>query len=109
MATCSKCKRELPDTAKYCPDCGFPTATQNGLSDFELGKLAALTAIKADIISWFRSWGVGIGLAAAVLAYFGMNELIKGTVSEKVQSELREDRNEIRKSLENEFSLMSLP
>src|SRR5215468_2507861 len=103
MNTCADCKSNLPDEAKYCPACGSPVANSDRLSDFNLGKLAALIAIKEETLAWLRNWGVGIGVATAILAYFGMNELVKSTVSERVQSELRNNREDIRKSLENVF------
>jgi hypothetical protein len=103
MAECSACSASLPNGARYCPICGTAAESTSLPSQFEIGKLFALVTIKREILTWLGGSATIIGAALAILAYFGLNETVKSTVSEQIRKELERRNDEILKSTEAVF------
>jgi hypothetical protein len=100
---CSICAAELGEGARFCAVCGARVGQPDRNSDFEIGKIAALASVKADVLKWLGGSAAILAGVFGVLAYFGMNELLKDTVSEQIKTELKQNREEIEKSLKDVF------
>jgi len=83
--TCSRCGNTYDDSANFCPRCGQSPKKTAPYSDFELGRIAAFDTIKKDFWTWF----VGGFAALAILAMFGVNEIIKDKVGEAITNHLQ--------------------
>jgi uncharacterized membrane protein YvbJ len=101
MVACPTCHVEADDEARFCSNCGAKLQQFGHLSDFEIGKIAALDSIKKDILKWVGGSATIIGITFAGLAYFGLNETLKETVTEQVKAELKQNRNDIDKAIKD--------
>lgn len=99
MNACVKCGHTLSDSAKFCDECGQPTLSANDAKfAFEIGKIAALASIKKDVLVWIGGTTSVVGVVLAVLAFLGMNEVVKSTVSQQLASEIKNMRDGIDKT-----------
>jgi hypothetical protein len=103
MTTCSSCASLIPDDAKFCPQCGAPRVKPTTLSEFEIGKIAALSTIRRDILTWLGGTVTALGVIFAVLGYLGMTEMVKSTVSEQIKKALEKRDEQISKSMQDVF------
>jgi hypothetical protein len=99
MVICPTCNAEADDEAKFCCNCGTKLQRSGPLSDFEIGKIAALDSIKKDTLKWIGGSASIIGVAFALLAYFGLNETLKSSVAEQVKAELKQNKDDIDKAI----------
>jgi hypothetical protein len=81
---CSFCGDTHGDSDNFCPRCGRSPNKKAPYTDFEIGRIAALTTIKKDFWTWF----LGAFAALSLLAIFGVNEIIKDEVRDAINSNL---------------------
>ena len=82
------CAPQTSQRAQGIGNCGVSMDGEPAPSPFEIGKIAALATIRRDVLTWLGGSVAVIGAAFAILAYFGVNELVKSSVSEQVKKEV---------------------
>src|SRR5271154_2087289 len=105
MVTCPTCHAEAEDEARFCSQCGtsLDTSGRGHLSDFEIGKIAALDSVKKDILKWVGGSVTVIGAAFAALAYLGLNATLQSSVTEQVKSSLQQNHKDISKAIRDMY------
>jgi hypothetical protein len=91
---CKKCGALVDKGDLFCRVCGSSLVKKQPLSDFEIGKVAALDTIKSDFIKWIGS----ISLLLAILGIFGFNKVVDSAVTEKVTVAMDTLRSGIEKA-----------
>ena len=97
---CEFCSFVHNDGDNFCPRCGKSPEKKAPYSDFELGRIAALDTMKTEFISWFVRPAAIITILLAVLAYFGVNEMVKNRVSDGIKDTIQS----IQKTIEDASS-----
>ena len=97
MVACPACHAEADNEAKFCSRCGTSLDVSRGgrLSDFEIGKIAALDSLKKDVLKWVGGSAGIIGAAFAILAYLGLNATLQSSITEQVKEALRQNQKDI--------------
>jgi hypothetical protein len=88
MAQCWNCNNDVEEGDRFCSTCGTSLRAGPHASAFEIGKIAALDAIKKDILKWLGGTASILVAAFAILAYLGFNETIKSSVADEVKAAL---------------------
>ena len=82
---CPKCHSEIGDESAYCSFCGVPLTKTDRPSDFELGKIHALSLIKSDIWRWFLGF-------LAVITFFGalgLLQIARNAAEDAINNEIK--------------------
>jgi F0F1-type ATP synthase membrane subunit b/b' len=85
---CPSCGHVHDDADNFCPRCGRIPGKKAPYSDFELGRIAALDTIRNDFWTRFLRWASLGALLLALLAYFGVNDIIRTKVSDAVNERI---------------------
>ena len=95
---CADCKRELQGDEDFCPQCGLPVKPARRLSDFEVGRIAALESVKEDLWERFRRWGLVVTIVIALLVWVGGNAIISNAARSAVENRLQMLENRIEQT-----------
>ena len=74
---CNICASPIEPDDKYCFNCGHAVIGHPRSHDFEIGKIAALSTIKKDILTWFGGAALFLTIIVGFLAFFGLDRSIE--------------------------------
>ena len=76
MAECSICASTVPDTARYCGNCGNALQEVTRPSAFEVGRIAALDSMKSEIFKWLALPAAILTTIVGIGGYLGITNII---------------------------------
>ena len=101
---CMRCNAIAKQNDQFCSKCGKKFSKNAEISDFEIGRIAALDTIKGDILKWFGL----LSLVLGILALFGINEILKSSVNSAVTLQTNELKSDLEKAAIDSRVLLAL-